>query len=70
MRTLRVVAVIFILTDLPFHVGAVALELAGRGKFSELMAHHIFTHVHGQKLFAIVDIECQPHEVGHDGGTA
>lgn len=48
----------------------VPLESAGRGKFTELVAHHVFRDVDRQEAAAIVHIKIQSDKVGRDRGAA
>ena len=45
---------------------AMALESPRRGKFTELVAHHLLGHVELHELPAIVDHEGEADKVGHD----
>src|ERR1700733_11161688 len=47
-------------------VGRVTAEGAGRREFAELVADHVFVHLHRQKLVAVVDSEGQANELRQD----
>jgi hypothetical protein len=53
-----------------FSVGAMFLEGAGRGKFPELVADHVFRDENGVENLAVVDHEGVADEVGRDEGAA
>src|ERR1700761_543250 len=40
-----------------------AVKGAGRREFAELVADHLFGHEHGNVLVAVVDAECEAHEL-------
>src|SRR5476651_850468 len=45
----------------------VAVELAGRREFAELVTHHFLGHHHRDVLLAVVDAKCESHELRQDG---
>ena len=47
-----------------------AAECAGGGKLTELVADHVFGHIDGDELVAVVNGESVSHEVGRDHGGA
>src|SRR6266852_5107819 len=48
---------------------AVALENAGQGEFAKLVPDHVFRDVYRDVLFAVVDGDRQPDEIGQNGGA-
>src|SRR5207248_3089240 len=48
----------------------VPLENSRRGKFAELVAHHVLGHEQLHEVLAVVDHERVADEIGHDGAIA
>jgi len=48
----------------------VRFENTRRGEFAELVADHVFSDVHSDKSFAVMNVESVADEVGRDGRTA
>ena len=53
-----------------FLVAGVSAECAGGGEFTQLVAYHVFGHVHGDEFIAIVHRECMSYEFRGDHGRA
>src|SRR5947209_4305081 len=51
-------------------VRRVAVERAGRRELAELVADHVFRHVHRDVLVAVMDAERQPDELRQDRRAA
>src|SRR6267378_806236 len=51
-------------------VGAVLLECAREGEFSQTMADHVFCYENRIKNFAVVDIESETDKIGRDHRAA
>src|SRR5574344_172448 len=49
---------------------AVTAEDTGRGKFTELVTDHVFSHINRKELLPVVHGEGQTDHVRNDGGTA
>src|SRR5690606_14231521 len=58
---------------LPRRLGGFAtmgLEQAGRGKLTQLMAHHIFVNKHREELLPVMHCNGQSDHFRHDHGSA
>ena len=47
-----------------------SLESTCRGKFTQLVANHVFRHEHGRKSFTIMNHECVANKFRGDRGPA
>src|SRR3546814_12459010 len=51
-------------------VRGMTLESTGKRELAELVANHVLVDIDGNVLAAIMHSNCQPNELGPDGGTA
>ena len=51
-------------------IAGMAAECAGEGKFTKLMAYHVFCDIDGDKLVAVMHGESVADEIGGDHGGA
>src|SRR5271156_54881 len=56
--------------DLALAVARMAMEGSGRGKFSKLMANHIFSAIDRDKLMAVMHCEGQADHIRYDHRAA
>jgi len=59
--------ILFFSFKLRFLVAGMSVKDPCGGKFTQLVAHHVFRDKYGQKFLAVVNGECQTHKLGQYG---